>query len=93
MSMFNKLKQFKEMRSQAKTLQSALADEQVNGEKSGVKLTINGNMEVVKLELGSASTADLQKILPNLFNDTIKKAQRLMAEKIQAMGGMKNFGM
>ena len=91
--MFNKLKQFKEMRSQAKTLQSALADEVVNGEKGGVKLTINGNMEVTKLELGNASTADLQKILPSLFNDTIKKAQRLMAEKIQAMGGMKNFGM
>ena len=89
--MFNKLKQFKEMRSQAKTLQNALADEEVSGEKSGVKLTLNGNMEVVKLTLGNASTADLEKILPTLFNDTIKKAQRLMAEKIQAMGGMDKF--
>jgi DNA-binding protein YbaB len=89
--MFNKLKQFKEMRSQAKTLQSALADQQVTGEKSGVKMTLNGNMEMVKLELGGTNTGDLEKILPGLFNDTIKKAQRLMAEKIQAMGGMDKF--
>ena len=34
--MFNKLKQFKDLRQQAKTVQSALAQESVTEEKNGV---------------------------------------------------------
>ena len=49
--MFNKLKQFKDLRSQAKTMQSALAQESVTEEKNGVKLTLNGNMEIIELTL------------------------------------------
>ena len=36
--MFNKLKQFKDLRSQAKTMQDALAKESVTEEKNGVKI-------------------------------------------------------
>jgi len=38
--MFNKLKQFKDLRNQAKTLQNALAQESVEYEKSGVKIRV-----------------------------------------------------
>lgn len=86
--MFNKLKQFKDLRSQAKTMQSALAQESVSEEKNGVKLTINGNMEITELtlnpELGTEAQASAVK---SCFNEAIKRAQRLMAKKLQDMGG------
>ena len=86
--MFNKLKQFKDLRSQAKTMQSALAQESVTEEKNGVKLTLNGNMEIIELILNPELNADSQaSAVKSCFNDAIKKTQRLMAKKLQDMGG------
>ena len=48
--MFNKLKQFKDLRSQAKQMQNALAQESIIHENKGVKITINGNMEIIELK-------------------------------------------
>lgn len=47
--MFSKLKQFQDLRSQAKTMQNALAQETVTEEKNGVKIVLNGNMEVMSV--------------------------------------------
>jgi len=86
--MFNKLKQFKDLRSQAKTMQSALAQESVTEEKNGVKLTLNGNMEITELILNPELNTESQaNTLKSCFNDAIKRAQRLMAKKLQDMGG------
>lgn len=93
--MFNKLKQFKDLRNQAKTLQNALAQETVEYEKNGVKITMNGNMEITRLALNSdAAKEKLENILTDNINETIKRAQKLMAKKVQEMGGlagMSNF--
>lgn len=86
--MFSKLKQFKDLRSQAKTMQSALAAETITEEKNGIKLTINGNMEVTSLTLNSELPKNSQEeILKNCFNEAVKRAQKLMAKKLQDMGG------
>ncbi len=87
--MFNKLKQFKDLRSQAKTMQSKLADEKVSEEKNGVKVTLNGNLEIIELSLNeSLSNEEQSKALKTCLNDAIKKTQKLMAKKMQEMGGM-----
>ncbi|MFA5109036.1 MAG: YbaB/EbfC family nucleoid-associated protein [Patescibacteria group bacterium] len=87
--MFSKLKQFKDLRSQAKTMQSALAGETITEEKKGVKVVLNGNMEVIDLKLGDNLSKDSQEdILKTCFNDALKRAQRLMAKKLQEMGGI-----
>lgn len=87
--MFNKLKQFKDLRSQAKTMQSALAQESVTEEKNGVKLTLNGNLEIIELTLNPELNIDNQaNAVKACFNDAIKRAQRLMAKKLQEMGGI-----
>ncbi len=44
--MFNKLKQFKDLRDQAKTLQDELAKETITTSSGGVEITMNGNLEV-----------------------------------------------
>jgi len=87
--MFNKLKQFKDLRSQAKVMQSALAQETITEEKNGVKVVLNGNMEIIELVLNESLAKNSQEeILKNCFNDALKRAQRLMAKKLQDMGGI-----
>ncbi|NCB20498.1 MAG: hypothetical protein EOM88_01045 [Clostridia bacterium] len=87
--MFNKLKQFKDLRSQAKTMQNALAQETITEERNGVKLTLNGNMEIVSLKLNPELNLENQeKAVTSCFNDALKKTQKLMAKKMQEMGGI-----
>ena len=49
--MFSKLKQFRDLRGQAKTMQESLAKESVTEEKNGVKITLNGNLELTAIEI------------------------------------------
>jgi len=87
--MFNKLKQFKDLRSQAKTMQNALAQETITEEKNGVKVVLNGNMEVLELKLSdNLPKSSQEENLKTCFNDALKRAQRIMAKKLQDMGGI-----
>lgn len=86
--MFNKLKQLKDLRSTAKTMQDALSSERVEETRGGVKIVMNGNMEVLSVTIdGGLSKEATETGVKNSINDTIKKAQRLMAKKLQDMGG------
>lgn len=87
--MFSKLKQFQDLRSQAKTMQNALAQESISEERNGVKVVLNGNMEVTSLIINeNLSKSAQEETLKHCFNDAIKSAQRLMAKKLQDMGGI-----
>lgn len=87
--MFNKLKQFKDLRDQAKVMQKALAQEIFKEEKNGVSVTLNGNMEVIEVNLNEhINQSATQEALKHCFNEAVKKAQRTMAKKLQDMGGM-----
>lgn len=91
--MFNKLKQFKDLRSQAKTLQNALALEAVRTERSGIAVTMNGNMEITELSIPeNMGKAKLEKELKECLNEAVKKTQRMMAEKMREMGGFPGIG-
>ncbi len=86
--MFSKLKQIKDLRSQAKTMQNMLADETVTVEKHGITITMNGNMEITNVNLPNDTDLDkLEKSLVTCLNDAIKKTQKIMAQKMQEMGG------
>jgi len=90
--MFSKLKQFKDLRSQAKILQNALAGETVTVEKGGITVIMNGNMEITQLTINeSLAKDDLEGILIDAINEAIKKTQRLMATKMQEMGGLQGI--
>lgn len=90
--MFNKLKQFNDLRKQAGVLKNALAGEIVEVENKAVKITMDGNQEIKSLEIKSEfmhaeKKAELEQELKNAFADAIKKVQRKMAMKMQSMGG------
>ena len=94
--MFSKLKQFKDLRSQAKTMQNALAGENVTVTSSGVKLTMNGNLEVINIEIEDDLMSlnkkqKLQEALKDAHADALKKMQRVMAMKMKEMGGLPNI--
>ncbi|BFD25195.1 MAG: YbaB/EbfC family nucleoid-associated protein [Candidatus Parcubacteria bacterium] len=87
--MFNKLKQFKDLRQQAKTMQDVLEKESITEEKNGIKVVMNGNMEITELTITSEAGKDeLARQTKTVVNDAIKKVQRLMAKKMQEMGGI-----
>lgn len=87
--MFSKLKQFRDLRGQAKTMQESLAKESVSEEKNGVKITLNGNLELTAIEINpELDKAKQETALKECFNGAVKKAQRLMAKKMQEMGGI-----
>lgn len=87
--MFSKLKQFRDLRGQAKTMQESLAKESVSEEKNGVKITLNGNLELTAIEINPELDKTKQEAaLKECFNGAVKKAQRLMAKKMQEMGGI-----
>lgn len=90
--MFNKLKQFRDLRNKAKTLQNVLSEIKVESESQGIKIVMDGNQKIQSLNIPeSLSAKDIEKILPPLFNDSIKKVQKIMTEKMQQMGGLENF--
>ena len=87
--MFNKLKQFKDLRDQAKTMQNALAGESISEEKDGIKISINGNLEITSISLNhEKSPKDQEEALKSCLNQAIKNVQKLIAKKLQEMGGI-----
>jgi len=92
--MFEKLKQIKDLRSQAKTMQNALSGESATVEKNGVSVTMNGNLEITNLSIAE-SLVGLQaaNATRDAINEVIKKVQKIIAQKMQDMGGLKNFGL
>lgn len=89
--MFNKLKQFKDLRDQAKNLEKIMAEIEVDVEEVGIKLKINGKQEIISLQIApNLSIPELEERLPKIFNEAVKKSQRAAAQKVQSQGGF-NF--
>lgn len=89
-TMFNKLKQFKDLRDTAKQLQDSLSEEIVEGSGGWgkVKIKINGNQQVQSVEidpeyLNNEKKEKLQNDIKDAFNDGVKKVQKVMAEKMK----------
>lgn len=100
MSMFSKLKQFKDLRDQGKKLQGALAGEAVTVRAEGDKiaLTMDGNLQITGLAiadelLNPSKKEKLQNGLKTAHSDALKKMQKIMAAKMQEMGGFNLPGM
>ncbi len=94
--MFNKLKQYNDLRKQANTLKSAMAEENVEAENKAVKILMDGNQDIKSLTikedfLVKEKKQELEKYIMEAIADAIKKVQRKMAMKMQEMGGLDNF--
>lgn len=96
--MFNKLKQFQDIRSQAKKIQNELEKETVtvNAASNSVVLTMDGNLKMTGLAIDDEMLAPEKKdklidAIKSAHADALKKMQRTMAMKMKEMGGMPNI--
>lgn len=90
--MFSKIKQVQDMRSRAKKIQQVLVEETVEGSGAWgkVKITMNGNQEVKKVHIDDELLKDKNKLedaVKEAIDDSIKKIQKVMAQKMSQMGG------
>jgi DNA-binding protein YbaB len=91
--MFNKLKQFKDIRDRAKTIQSALSDEHAEGSAGWgkVKVVMDGNQRVTSVSIENDATADKAKLegfVKEAVNDAMEKIQKILANKMKDLGGL-----
>ena len=98
--MFSKLKQFKDLRDQGKKLQDALAGESVTVSEAGDKvvLTMDGNLQITGLAIddsimGKENKERLQKAIKDAHGNALKKMQRVVAGKMQEMGGFEGMNL
>ena len=89
--MFDKLKQFKDLKKQASDLKSSMAQETVTGEALGgdIKITMDGNQEIQNVEISesllvSEKKEDVEQGVKDAFSKANKELQSLMMRKMQS---------
>ena len=98
--MFNKLKQFKDLRDQAKKIQDLLKDVTVEGSAAWgkAKVTMNGSQEITSVTidpelLGVDNKSKLESAVKDAVNDAVKKSQKEMADTMRKSGDFKLPGL
>jgi len=77
--MFDKLKQLKQL----KELRDSLSKETEEVEKQGIKVVINGNIEIEDIQLNpDLSIEEQEKILKECINEAVKKIQMVLTNKM-----------
>ncbi len=80
--MFDKIKQLGKL----KEIKDSLEKEKVESEKEGVKVVINGKMEVEEVFLNpDVKLERQQELLKECFNEAFGKMQQLAAQKMFKM--------
>ncbi len=99
--MFSKLKQIRQLKKQGKAMQDELAVIVNEGSAAWgkVKVTVNGNRELVGITIDPSMLTDAHKLegaISDAFKDaTGMKFQMKLSKKMQEMGGLdmlKKFG-
>ena len=91
--MFNKLKQVRNLRSQAKSLQNTLSQETIAVEHKDCRLKMDGNQKILDLHidpkhLNPESQKRLEEIIKELYEQALKKVQRVMMSKMKERGDL-----
>ena len=97
MSLFGQAKDMFKLQQQAKKIKKELGKIHVFAESDGVKVTVNGEQQVVSYEILDEAILQnakrLTKSLLDATNRAMKKAQEVAAEKMKSvMGGFPGLG-
>lgn len=90
MGMLDKLRDINEMRKQAKQLESQLANVQVTGKSSGdkIKITIDGNQNVLSVEVSPEIAGDKSEVARNIrsaLEDLFKQHKKMLQSRFGNM--------
>jgi len=81
--MFDKLKQFQQLNK----IKDSISKERIEVEKNGIKVAVNGKMEIESIVLNpDLQKEDQERILKECINDAFKKIQMAVAQKLLADG-------
>jgi nucleoid-associated protein EbfC len=90
MAMFSKLKQIKDLRQQAKEVQSQLEEIKGEGEAEHgqIKITVNGNQKIEHIELNPdilkpENKDSIQNGIVHAHGKAMKQIQKVMAEQMR----------
>lgn len=92
--MFDKAKDLYKLQKQARGIKKELKNTHIEAEHEGVTVTINGEQEVVKVEITDEALQNkkkLQESLEKAFNKAIKKSQQIGAEMMKDVMGDLNI--
>ena len=82
--MFDKLKQLQQL----KELRDAVSQEKEEVERKGIKIIINGKMEIEEIHLNpDLSKEEQEEVLKECINESVKKIQMVLAKKMSQMPG------
>lgn len=93
MSMFGKAKELMELQKKAKEIQKKLQSEVFTVESGAVKITINGEQKIQKVELNKEEI-DLEKLdilekdIKTAVESGVKQSQEYANKMLQEMGGL-----
>ncbi|MFA5946096.1 MAG: YbaB/EbfC family nucleoid-associated protein [Patescibacteria group bacterium] len=93
--MFQKLKQFKDMRDESKKMKAMLDEIVIVGSGAGgkVMITMNGSHEVMGVTIEDGlEKARIEQGVKEAMADVNKKLQGELMKKMQAMGGLGAIG-
>ncbi len=95
MGMFGKMGEMMKLQSQAKKIKKELANTHVFAEAGGVKVTVNGEQQLVDISYDETAPQSRDQFIKKVIeagNKASKKAQTVAAEKMQAvMGGLQGL--
>lgn len=83
MNPFQQLGELKKMRDQAMQIQRELSLVEINVEKNGVRILIDGSQNIKAVETNNKSDEDIREAI----NEAIKKSQQEAAKKLAQMQG------
>lgn len=91
--MFDQAKDLYKLQKEAKRIKKELSKMHIEAAEAGVAITINGEQEVIKVEISdeAKNNSKLESILTEVFNKALKKSQEIAAEKMKAIMG--NLGL
>ncbi|MFW0837639.1 MAG: YbaB/EbfC family nucleoid-associated protein [Candidatus Komeilibacteria bacterium] len=88
MSLLNKLGDLKDLKQKAQSLQGALAQERISSENKLVVLTINGQQEIIDLQLKEGWDSDKEattQAIKEAWSNTSQQVQKMMANKMSGL--------
>ncbi len=86
--MFDKVRDMYRLQKQAKQIKKELANIHIEAEEQGLVVTVNGEMEVVKVAIPEGLPKEqIESAIVVAANKAIKKAQQIAAEKMKSVMG------
>lgn len=92
--MFDKAKDMYKLQKQARKIKGELKNTHIEAEHEGVTVTINGEQEVIKIEISDEAVGNKKKLEESLVKATnkgIKKSQQIGAEMMKEVMGDLNL--